>query len=412
MTDNYPRHLERVIRTVLKDTPVVCLLGPRQSGKTTLAQSIGDARRYISLDDRNFQQLAESDPAGLLSGLSGPVTFDEIQRAPGLLTEIKRAVDADRRPGRFLITGSANLMMLPDVADSLAGRMEVLHLNPLTEAEKDRNPGHFLKEFIRSSFRVEIRRREFSGPSIAERMVSGGYPEPLTRTPERARRWHRQYLRSLIERDVRDVARIRDFGNLSRMLELLAFRTGELLNISELGRSIGLHRQTADQYLAILERLYLIRMLPAWHNNPAHRLIKSPKVHWVDSGLAATLSDLTAEDWLEQRGRMGHLLESFVLQQLIAQAEWTDPDLRFWHFREKDGTEVDIVITKGKKTWGVEIKAASVIDTVRAGRGLIRLAELAGRYYQGGIVLYTGKDILPIDGGRHLAVPMNDLWEK
>lgn len=409
-SDLYPRHLSRVLAEAMTDTPVVCLLGPRQSGKTTLARSIDPQRGYFSLDERNYLYLAMNDPAGFIRGLPDRVTLDEVQRAPGLLTEIKRAVDEDRRPGRFLLTGSANLLFLPQVAESLAGRMEVVHLHPLTEAEKERNPGNFLRVLLDAALQSAIATKHSETTSLAERLVSGGYPEPNRRDPARARRWHRQYLRSLIDRDIRDVARIKDSSEVARLLELLALRTAELLNSSDIARALGLHRETVDNYIAVLERLFLIRRLPAWHNNPGHRLIKSPKIHVVDCGLAATLADYTATDWFEQRERMGHVLESFVIQQVMAQAEWTDPDLRFWHYRDKDGHEVDLVITRGRQTWGIEIKASSAV-TQKDGRGLERLAGHCGKNFQGGFLLYDGRDVLPLSTANTLAVPISKLWE-
>ena len=169
--------------------------------------------------------------------------------------------------------------------------------------------------------------------------------------------------------------------------------------------------QTADQYLAILERLFLVRRLPAWHRNEAKRLIKTPKIHMLDSGLAATLAGLEADDWLNRRDRFGHLLESFVVQQLIAQAGWTDPDLRFWHYRDKDQVEVDLVITRGQRTWGVEIKASSMV-TSADGAGLRRLAEQCGKAFQGGMILYTGVSTLPTADRRVFAVPLSELWTR
>lgn len=406
----YPRHLSHVLIEALADTPVVCLLGPRQSGKTTLARSLDPDRAYVSLDEQNFYHLAIEDPAGFIRGLPDRVTLDEVQRAPGLLTEIKREVDEDRRPGRFLLTGSANLLFLPQVAESLAGRMEIIHLQPLTEAEKVRNPGNFLRVLLEDALKSGIGTEREKSNSLAERLVSGGYPEPIGRTPARARRWHRQYVRSLIDRDVRDVARIRDSNELSRLLELLALRTAELLNASDIARALGLHRETIDNYIAVLERLFLVRRLPAWHNNPGHRLIKSPKIHMVDSGLAAALADYSAADWFEQRDRMGHLLESFVVQQIMALAEWTDPGLRFWHYRDKDGNEVDLVITRGKKTWGIEVKASRTVNR-KDGRGLVHLARQCGNNFQGGFLLYDGKDVLPLGAVNLLAVPISKLWE-
>jgi len=401
-----------VVSGVVADTPVVCLLGPRQSGKTTLARVLAPERTFISLDEQSYYQTANIDPPGFVASLPDAITLDEIQRAPNLLNAIKQTVDNDRRPGRFLLTGSANLLLLPRVTESLAGRIEIVQLQPLTESEKARSPSRFLADFLAGLLRPTIGAApEIACPSVPERLVAGGYPEPLTRSPERARQWHRNYLKSMIERDVQDIVRIRDVRELSRLLELLALRSAELLNISNLARDLGLHRDTVDHYVGVLERLFLVRRLPAWHGNPSRRLIKTPKIHLLDSGLAATLAGLTANDWLANRNRMGHLLESFGVQQLIAQAAWTNPDLRFWHYRDKDQVEVGLVITLGEKTWGVEIKAASVLAP-RDGQGLSRLADRCGQHYQGGIMLYGGRDTLPIAPINTLAVPISELWNR
>ena len=396
----------------MADTPVVCVLGPRQTGKTTLVQQLAPDRAYISLDENNYHQTAVEDPEGFIASLPDAVTLDEVQRAPALLPSIKRAVDRDRRPGRFLLTGSANLLFVPKVTESLAGRMEIVQLQPLTEAEKERKPGRFLNALLEGSLKPNITGGTGrSEPGLAVRLVAGGYPEPLARAPRRARQWHRQYLRGIVERDVQDVARVKDARELARLLELLALRSAQLVNASALANDLGLHRDTVDHYLAVLERLFLVRRLPAWHRNTAKRLVKSPKVHLLDSGLGAALADLTSADWLDRRDRMGHLLESFVVQQLIAQAAWTDGDLRFWHYRDKDQVEVDIVITRGRKTWGVEVKAAASL-THKDGQGLARLADRCGKDFQCGILLYAGRDLLPLGNKRMLAVPLNELWTR
>ena len=408
----FPRSLASVLREALADTPVVCLLGPRQSGKTTLVQQLAPDRAFVSLDEHNYYQTAGVDPDGFVASLPEAVTLDEVQRVPVLLSAIKRAVDRDRRPGRFLLTGSANLLLVPTVTESLAGRMEMAQLYPLTESEKMRQPGHFLNDLLNGALKAGIRpATEPAGPPLAERLVAGGYPEPLTRTPSRARQWHRQYVRSIVERDVQDVARVRDARELARLLELLAQRNAALLNTCNLANSLGLHRATVEHYIAVLERLFLVRRLPAWHRNPAKRLVKTPKIHLLDSGLAATLADLTAADWLDHRDRMGHLLESFVVQQLIAQATWTEPDLRFWHYRDKDQVEVNVVLTRGRKTWGIEVKAAGAL-TAKDGRGLVRLADRCGENFESGALLYAGRDRLPLADERILAVPLSDLWER
>ena len=409
---HYPRTLAVALRTALADTPVVCLLGPRQCGKTTLAKTVEADRAYLTLDEESYLNTATQDPDGFVDRLPGRVILDEVQRAPGLLTAIKRSVDRDRRPGRFLLTGSANLLLLPGVSESLAGRMEIIPLQPLTESEKARNDGHFLRAFLAGEFRESMMVGEGDDLSLdlPIRVVAGGFPEPLTRTSVRARQWHRQYLKSIIERDVQDIAKVRDANELGRLLELLALRSASLLNTNGLSKDLGLHRGTVDQYLSILERLFLIRLLPAWHRNTSKRLIKAPKIHLVDSGLAATLANLSAPDWLSRRDRMGHLLESFVVQQIHAQAAWTDPDLRFWHYRDKDQVEVDLVLTRGEKVWGVEVKASRSVDK-SDGKGLDRLADQCGGDFQGGCVLYDGRDVLPIPGSTHLAVPLRMLWD-
>ena len=408
----YPRLLMPVIREALSDTPVVCVLGPRQSGKTTLVQRMEPGRTFVSLDQRTYFETARSDPDGFVADLPDAVTLDEVQRVPALLPAIKRAVDQDRRPGRFLMTGSANLLLVRDATESLAGRMEVALLHPLTEAEKERRPGRFVADLLAGAFRPRIEAEPpVERPGLAERLVAGGYPVPLTRIPRRARQWHRQYLHGVIERDVRDVARIKDAQELSRMLEILALRNARLLNASNLASDLGMRRETAERYLAVLERLFLVRRLPAWHGNRVRRLVKSPKTHFLDSGLAATLADLAPGDWLDARDRMGPLLESFVVQQVIAQAAWTDPDLRFWHYRDKDQVEVDMVMTRGRRIWGLEVKASASLAP-NDGQGLRRLAERCGKDFERGILLYNGRDVLPLQDKRLLAVPLSELWQR
>ena len=401
------------LREAMSDTPVVCLAGPRQCGKTTLARVLMPERAFVSLDHPPFLDAASADPAGFVDSLPGEVIIDEIQRAPGLLPAIKLSVDTDRRPGRFLLTGSADLLLVPSVTESLAGRMEVVRLMPLSESEKERRPGRFLRDFLAGRLRPSLRPGIAAppAPELAARLVAGGYPEPLTRTPVRARQWHRQYVRSIVDRDVLDVSNVRIADQVGRLLELLAARNGELFNASRVARDLGLDRATVLEYVSVLERLFLVRRLLPWHRNPGKRLVKSPKAHLIDSGLAATLAQLSAGDWLTKRQRMGHLLESFAVQQFVAQAGWTDPGLRFRHYRDRDGREVDLVITLGSRTWGVEVKATSTPGR-SAGAGLRRLAALCGEDFEAGMVLYNGSDILPLAEERMLAVPFSELWTR
>jgi uncharacterized protein len=394
----------------MTDNPVVCLLGPRQCGKSTLARQAFPSRVYLTLDDEALRATVAADPAGFVAALPEQVTIDEIQRAPQLLPAIKMVVDRDRTAGRFLLTGSANLLMLPTLSESLAGRMAVVRLHPFAEAEKERASARFLAHLITGSFKPKVRDQPLAIDDLVHRLLRGGYPEAVRRTTSsRVHQWHRDYLDALVQRDVRDVAKLRDLELLPRLFEMLALQTGELLNIQSLAKHLGARHETIQHHLVALERLFLVRRLPAWHTNAARRLVKAPKIHVTDSGLAATLMDVAAADWTMDRTRFGHLLESFVVQQLVALAGWTDPDLRFWHYRDKDQVEVDVVVTRGRESWGVEVKSAASV-TERDGAGLRRLAQQCGRYFRGGIILYTGTSILPTSDTRVVAVPMAELW--
>ncbi len=407
-----PRHLRRALEAALADTPVVCLLGPRQCGKSTLSRHCEPGRYYVSLDDKAYLDLAMTDPQGFVDDLPEKVAIDEVQRAPELSLAIKRSVDANRKPGRFLLTGSANLLQLPRLADSLADRMECLYLHPLIISEIRSSPGRFLAEFMAGNLTPKITASGTPRPSeLPGLLVAGGYPESIKRDLERADRWKRNYVQSIVERDIRDIAEVKDGSDLIRLLSFLESRTGQLLNQSALSQVLGHSRATVDRYLTLFERLFLIRLLPAWHNNRSKRLVKTPKIHFVDSGLAATLGELDSRNWNEERSRFGHLLESFVLQQLIAMADCMPRSPRFYHYRDRDKTEVDIVIESRQLIWGVEIKAGSSVSRDDA-KGLLKLASIAGERFQVGIVFYDGEAILPLYKEMSiLAVPISKLWE-
>lgn len=406
------RRIETALAAALKDTPVVCILGPRQCGKSTLALHQAPDRSYISLDDQNFFHLASADPQGFIGDLPEYVTIDEVQRVPEITLAIKRSVDANRKPGRFLLTGSANLLQLPRLADSLAGRMEWIDLHTFSEAEKEGAPGRFLEQWLAGQLDTVI---SASVPPQAStlpgRIVAGGYPEAFQREPVRASQWQAQYIQSIIERDIHDISQVQDGKDIACLIEYLSHQTAALLNVTETGKALGHTRATVEKYLSILERLYLVRRLPAWHKNRAKRLVKSPKIHVCDSGLAAALSRTTEAMWMKDRSRFGHLLESFIVQQLSIQASWMESKVWLWHYRDKDKVEVDCVLTRHNQTWGVEVKAATSIRESDS-KGLRRLADQAGKDFQGGIVLYDGTSVLPIDRALNLyAVPISRLWE-
>lgn len=407
----HPRFAESALDRALADTPVVLIHGPRQSGKTTLARAVGGSRgyAYFSFDDAVALEAAETDPVGFIADLPERSILDEVQRVPALFTAIKAAVDRDRRPGRFLLTGSANVLLVPKLADSLAGRMEILRLHPLAQCELAAHPAAFLDALFDDAF--EARRYGRLGKELATRIVAGGYPTALARaTPRRRATWYRDYIESLVQRDVRDLARIASLDALPRLLALAAGQTARLLNVSDLAAPFQLSRPTIKDYLTLLERVFLLEPLPPWHSNRLSRLVKTPKLHLGDTGVACALLGLDADDLRADRSTLGQLLETFVFQELRRQASGREDDVRFHHYRDKDGAEVDIVLERGGRVLaGVEVKAAATV-TAADFRGLRKLREAAGKRFAAGVVLYDGEASVGFGEGLY-AVPIRALWE-
>ena len=411
MIEFYPRYITHQVTSALADTPVVCILGPRQVGKTTLCRQIAPSRSYVTFDDITMLQLAKHDPEGFVQSLPDYVILDEIQRVPDLLLAIKRDVDQNRKPGRYLLTGSANLLLLSKVKESLAGRIEVITMHPLSEAEKNKVENTFLEQLLEQKLAPRIEPNEVRVKKIAERMCQGGFPEPLTRSSIRAKRWFEQYLQTLMQHDVRDIATIHDHQLLVKLTELLALRTGQLLNVSAVSNELKINRETVDKYITILEHLYLVYRLPAWHSNRSKRLVKTPKIHVVDSGLAAMFHRVSADQWISSSEQFGQLLESFVIQQLRVHASWLDRTLHFSHYRDKDQKEVDLVIEDGTNVYGVEIKKSSTIQA-KDGTGLRLLAAKANERFKGGVIFYCGAHTIPLEGPNCYAVPVTRLWSE
>lgn len=404
----YPRLLEDRVTEALADTPVVLVAGPRQAGKTTLVRQFANpGRRYLTLDDELTLLTARQDPVGLIRGLDCAI-IDEIQRAPQLLLAIKKTVDEDRRPGRFLLTGSANLMMLPTVADSLAGRMETLTLLPLSQSELHGTRTNWLDCAFAGGL-PEVG-ASLIGDDLTEAVLRGGYPEAMSRaTPRRRTAWARQYIDALIQRDVRDVAGIDRLDQLPRFLEALAQVSGQLCNYTRLAGQIGLDHKTAARYVGVFEHMYLLNRVEAWARNRLSRVVKTPKLQFVDSGLLATLLDLTPATARQDRSRLGHVLETFVYGELLKQATTAEGRYRLGHYRDHDQIEVDVVVENmlGHLV-GVEVKASATVQASDF-RGLKQLANLAGDQFKLGVILYDGTQILPF-GERLWMAPISTLW--
>ena len=433
----YPRYIERRLAEALEDSPVVLIHGPRQCGKTTLAQfacapnylkwsddsltwredrmgwEVSQHQRdykYISFDDAVVRDGAQADPMGFVADLPERVILDEIQRVPNLFSAIKLEVDRRRRPGRFILIGSTNVLLIPALSDSLAGRLQVVPLHPLAQSELAVQSGTvFLDALFGHGF--EIRQTERLGKQLIERIVAGGFPAALTRpTALRQANWYRDYVQAQLQRDVRDMARIRMLDVLPRLLSAAASQTARLFNLTDLASPFQLSRPTIGDYVELLERLFLLKRLPPWHSNRLSRLVKTPKLHVGDSGLASAVLGANTASLAADRALLGQLLETFVFQELLRQASWQDAPTSFFHFRDKDGVEVDVVIEReGGAVAGVEVKAAATVTTADF-RGLRKLAKAAGERFAGGVVLYDGETCTRF-GERLYAVPVRRLWE-
>ena len=405
----YPRFVERRVREALSDTRVVLVCGPRQSGKTTLAQRVsGDAIPFVTLDDATTLDAASTDPAGFVRGLDRAV-IDEVQRVPDLVLAIKTAVDADARPGRFLLTGSADLMTLPRVADSLAGRMGIVRLLPLAQAELRGKRPSFLDRAFAGEFPTPAAPLAV-GDDLVEAVVAGGYPEALTRSAWRRRRsWHLDYIEAIIQRDVRDIARIDQLNSMPRLLRVLAEHSGRLVNYSAIGAPLGMNHVTTRKYLGVFESMFLVHTLPPWYTNVLKRVTKSPKLHFLDAGLLAALRGLTPDRLRRDRAPFGPLLETFVLGELLKHAGWADDRYELSHFRDKDRNEADIVIEDvSGRVVGIEVKASATVSGDDFS-GLRRLATATGERFALGLVLYDGERPVPF-GDRLAAMPVSGLW--
>lgn len=404
----YPRFVEARLREHLTDTRVVLLSGPRQAGKTTLARKVAESgATFFTLDDPTVFEAAKRDPVSFIRGVDR-ATIDEIQRAPELILAIKRAVDEDGRPGRFLLTGSANLLTLPRVADSLAGRMSIVDLLPLSVAEIQRHTSTFLQQAFQG--RVPTVSASIVGDKLMSLVLGGGYPEALERTTWRRRRdWCLDYVRAIVERDVRDIAHIEHLQQMPKLVRALAHHSGQLINYSQLGADLGLNHVTTQKYAGVVERLFLTRLLPPWATNELKRLIKTPKLHFIDSGLLAALRDLSPERLATDRGAWGPLLETFVLSEVLKLATWSEERFEFSHFRDKEQNEVDIVIEDHQRhVVGIEVKAAATV-TASDFSGLRKLADAAGKRFVLGLVLYDETQVVPF-GPKLFAAPISTLW--
>lgn len=406
-----PRNIRPIVDEALATSRVVCLLGARQVGKSTLAERVlTDEHRsaVLTLDDEATRDAALADPTGFIAALRPSAVIDEIQRAPDLLLAIKARVDKSNVPGQSLLTGSANLRTLPTVADALPGRVDYVTLRPFSQGELSHRSENLIDNLFEGRF-PPIADAPVGRHSYAEAIATGGYPGAQGRTARMRRRFFASYIASILGGDVEDVARVRDVDGIERLLRVLAARSGSLASFQGMGSELGLSGPTVRAHTRILENLFLVHQLKPWQANLGGRQIKTPKAYITDTGLLAHLVSADERRIIEDNGVVGMMFETFAAMELLRQSEWADQPVSLYHYRDKEQREVDVVLERNSgDVVGIEVKSAATAR-VYDFRGLALLRERLGSRFKAGVVLYTGERTLPF-GDRLAAVPLSGLW--
>lgn len=410
------RYLQDPILDSLKHFPVVLLTGARQVGKSTLAQTLIESSwraTYLTLDDRAILDAALRDPDGFVSGTPTPAVIDEVQRAPDLMRALKRMVDRQRKPGQYLLTGSANIMTLSAVSESLAGRIALHTLYPFCWPEfLEKPPPTILKDLFQVTTTKELLQRLPIPPKgdykaqIIERVLVGGYPPPVLMTSDRARaEWFSSFRQTYLERDLLNIRLIEHIPDFNRLLSLVAFRTGRLLNLSDFSRETGLPFTTLRRYMNLLETTYQIFLLQPYFTHVGKRLVKTPKIYFNDTGVASHF--VGADDWsaLENQGNAGPMVETWVASELMKLLPLLDYQLRPYFWRTQTGHEVDFLIERGRKLVAIEVKWGHRIEESDI-RNLKRCAEDLKDRLHFSIVLYGGREIVPLSS-KIVALPFS-----
>jgi predicted AAA+ superfamily ATPase len=408
-----PRHIRPQLVEALDEARVACLLGARQSGKSTLVQAIASNEhpaQYLTLDDPATLKLAREDPVGFVAG-EERLAIDEVQRAPDLLLAIKRVVDTDPARGRFLLTGSANIVTHPRVADALPGRVDYLTLWPFSQGELTGHRSAFLENAFAGKA-PSARKPPIGRAGYAEQVVKGGFPEALRADAARRERFFSGYVNSVLGREIDELTPVRDTEAAARVLRLAAARSAALTNLSAIGRELGIDHKTVASRLRSLEQLFMVVRLPAWHANLGHRVTRTSKLHIADTGLLCSLIGVDEKRLVEDGGIAGAVFETFAVTEIVRQASagslW--PKLLLHHYRDQAGNEVDLVMERASgEVVGVEVKASASPDP-RDTSGLKLLRDKLGDRFRLGVLLHLGADSIPV-GERIAAVPLAALWQ-
>jgi len=406
----YERMIAHKVLESLEESPVLLLNGARQTGKSTLVRTLlEETHTYYTLDDLSILNLVNEDPVTFLESQSKPIIIDEIQRAPILFTPLKQIVDRQRISGQFVLTGSANVLSLPHLSESLAGRMEIHTLWPLSQVELQHRSNNFIDHVFNGT--LPLVRSDVTTPALMEMILSGGYPDVIKRQTESKRNnWCASYLQTLLQRDVRDLTHVERLKEMPQLLQLLAARVGNLLNLSELSRSCGLPNTTLKRYLTLLETLYLYITLPPWSGNLTKRLVKAPKLYLNDTRLLGYLLGMNQAHMLAKRTIFGHVLENFVVMELKKQQTWAMTRTGMYHYRTHAGEEVDIVL----EAFNGDVVAIEVKATQTVGPGDFKNLRALQRARTDkniqGFVMYMGQEVIPVTK-QLTAIPIASLWK-
>lgn len=406
----FKRNVKPLLTKALARSPVVLLNGARQVGKSTLALEFvkENSYQYLTFDDELVYLAAKSDPASFIANLEKPVILDEVQRVPEIFLAIKIDVDKNRLPGRYLLTGSANPLLIPRLGDSLAGRMEIIDLMPLSQGELLGTEEKFV-DLVFSDQKFKSPKHPLSKPDLYKKMITGGYPSIQNTSEENEEAWMRAYLNLILQRDIKDLAQIEKLTEMPNLLRILAHQSAGLLNVAEVSRECKMVGKTLHRYIALLETIFMINLQPSWHTNLALRFIKSPKLYLVDSGLLTYLLDINQQRALSDNVHMGKVIENFVVSELKKQSTWNTVRPQMYHFRTTSGEEVDIVLeNRSGQIVGIEVKGSEKITPADV-KGLKYLKERAPKHFLKGIILYAGSQYVPFGDGMH-ALPISSLW--
>lgn len=410
----YERNISNAFLEALQDTPVILVNGSRQVGKSTFVRSLlRSSHQYMTLDDPTTLKSIGNDPLLFLEGLSGPIIIDEIQRSPEFFLPLKKVIDENRKPGYFVLTGAANVLNLPRLGDSLAGRMEIHTLWPLSRGEIMGVREDFIHRLFNNPLSAPLSQK--SPPKIdlemlVEWLCQGGYPEAVGReSAQRRSKWFTSYLTLILEKDIRELSNIEGLVELPSLLQLMASRCGSLLNISEMTRTLKIPNTTLTRYLALLKNLYLFVTLPSWSKNITKQIVKAPKIYLNDTGLLLHLMGYQANRLLKEMGFLGHVFENFVVMELQKQMTWSQQPSRMYHYRTYQGQEVDILLeTPDSRIVGIEVKLSNNVNP-KDFSGILDLEKEIGSHFHRGIVLYLGDSIIPFGTNKH-AVPLGHLF--